>query len=196
MSASSLASFIGARLVASELHERAHALTAQLLGYTPSKRSLGDRCTVVPGIRGCARSQMLVCHAGWIASVLLLVVVIALDGSQGVHHSSSLVAHSQTCPTNPKPAQICLGCDATIYHGLWCRCCVLQQLSYSRSASWLLKRFAQTFSASARAPPLEIASSAETSACCCLTLGMWRKSCPHCRRCCASRACVALSLPA
>ena len=96
MSASSLARFFGARLVASELHEQAHDLTARLLGYAPSKRALGDRCTVVPGISSCARAQLLVCHAGWIASVVLLVVVIALDGSQGALGITHLLHHPQT----------------------------------------------------------------------------------------------------
>ena len=85
MSVSSLARFIGARTVASELHEQAHTLADRLLGYKPSARSLGERCTVVPGIQTCLRAQLLVRHSGWIASVVLFLVVKVLDGSQGEH---------------------------------------------------------------------------------------------------------------
>ena len=66
-----VATFCGARLVALELHERAHALVARLLGFAPGARSLFESETKVPGVSACEASQAVIRHSGWLASVAL-----------------------------------------------------------------------------------------------------------------------------
>ena len=59
-----LVTFLGARLIASELHERAHACAAMLLGHKPASRPFGARATIVLGL---ARSHLpRPCPAQWL----------------------------------------------------------------------------------------------------------------------------------
>ena len=72
---SALVAFVGARLFACELHERAHEMAARLLGHAPEARQIGCALTVVPGLSKHARAQAFVRHSGWIASAVLAFIV-------------------------------------------------------------------------------------------------------------------------
>ena len=73
---STLSTFAGAVLLARELHELAHEFAARLLGHIPAARALGSTKTVVPSLSGSTRTQKVVRHAGWVASVVLAGLVL------------------------------------------------------------------------------------------------------------------------
>ena len=70
-----VATFCGARLVALELHERAHALAARLLGFTAATRPLFKPVTAVPGVSKHHTAQAAIRHSGWLASVALALAL-------------------------------------------------------------------------------------------------------------------------
>ena len=106
-----LVTFLGARLIASELHERAHACAAMLLGHKPASRPFGARATIVPGISKEPFAQAFVQHSGWVVSVLLALAVSVLEVSRCVAYAFWLVAAEALCSDLCHVGNFCTGGD-------------------------------------------------------------------------------------